>query len=150
MQGLWPNMPEYILHWKKCKKSPNTPRPTVKIPPPATRNNKKPPPKKGERRALPQKQEPSVQEGKKCEKGGRKPPLFASSDRRERIAPPQRRSGKTPSFRRAFFLTGPVSRVLSWTTIYLGPVSPPGSSHLSGTGGPPLCPCAVLLRVGFT
>ena len=29
-----------------------------------------------------------VKRGKKCEKGGCKAPLFASSDRRERIAPP--------------------------------------------------------------
>ena len=30
-----------------------------------------------------------------------------------------------------------VSRVLSWTTIFLGRASPRGSSRLSGPGGPP-------------
>ena len=34
------------------------------------------------------------------------------------------------------YMSRPVSRVLSRTTIYLGPLLPMGSSHLLGTAGP--------------
>ena len=51
-------------------------------------------------------------------------------------------------------VTGPVSRVLSWTTIYLGCGSPHSSSHLGENDGPPPGrspnPAVVLLQVGFT
>ena len=44
----------------------------------------------------------------------------------------------------------PVSRVLSWTVIPLGPPSPAGSSNLPGSdAGRAMLPYSVLLRVGF-
>ena len=43
-----------------------------------------------------------------------------------------------------------VSRVLSWTTIYLALPLPAGSSHLLRTTGPVVCPPTVLLRIEFT
>ncbi len=42
----------------------------------------------------------------------------------------------------------PISRILSWTAIYLGPTLLPASRGLHVTGGPP-CPCSTLLRMGF-
>jgi hypothetical protein len=47
------------------------------------------------------------------------------------------------------FLSMPVSRVLSWTTICLDRLLPAGSSHLPGTCGPQSRPSAVLLQAGF-
>ena len=49
-----------------------------------------------------------------------------------------------------FYASGSVSRVLSWTTIYLALPLPAGSSHLPRTTGPVLCPPTVLLRIEFT
>jgi len=43
----------------------------------------------------------------------------------------------------------PISRVLSRTVIYLGPLSPTGSSHLLGTADLHY-PTTVLLQTGFT
>ena len=44
----------------------------------------------------------------------------------------------------------PVSRVLSWTVIPLGQLSPTGSSNLPGSdAGHAMLPYSVLLRVGF-
>ena len=47
-------------------------------------------------------------------------------------------------------MSGPVSRVLSRTTICLDLPLPTGSSHLPGTAGPAVCPSTVLLRIEFT
>ena len=46
--------------------------------------------------------------------------------------------------------SGPVSRVLLSTAIYLDAPLPVRSSHLHGTAGPAICPSAVLLRIEFT
>ena len=58
----------------------------------------------------------------------------------------QKRTRKRPFLH----MSRPVSRVLSRTTIYLGPLLPMGSSHLPGTAGPACCPSTVLLRIEFT
>ena len=47
-------------------------------------------------------------------------------------------------------LSKPVSRVLSWTIIYLGHAFLHRSSHLFGDGRAAFAPIAVLLQVGFT
>ena len=52
--------------------------------------------------------------------------------------------------RGVFYASGSVSRVLSWTTIYLALPLPAGSSHLLRTTGPVICPPTVLLRIEFT
>ena len=49
-----------------------------------------------------------------------------------------------------FCVSGPVSRVLLKTTIYLDLPLPAGSSHLLRTAGPAMCPPTVLLRIEFT
>ena len=49
-----------------------------------------------------------------------------------------------------FYVSGPVSRVLLKTTIYLDLPLPAGSSHLLRTAGPAMCPPTVLLRIEFT
>ena len=54
------------------------------------------------------------------------------------------------AMRRRCGATGSISRVLSWTAIYLDPPLPTGSSHLLGTAGPAHVPCTVLLRIEFT
>ena len=46
--------------------------------------------------------------------------------------------------------SGPVSRVLSSTAIYLGAPLPVRSSHLPGETGPVVFPSTVLLRIEFT
>ncbi len=47
-------------------------------------------------------------------------------------------------------MSGPVSRILSWTAIYLDLPLPVSSSHLLGTAGQTKCPSTVLLRIEFT
>ena len=49
-----------------------------------------------------------------------------------------------------FFMSGPVSRILSWTAINLDLPLPAGSSHLLRTAGPALSSPTVLLRIEFT
>ena len=49
-----------------------------------------------------------------------------------------------------FYMSQPVSRVLSRTTIYLGQRLPVGSSHLLRAAGPAMCSPTVLLRIEFT
>ena len=49
-----------------------------------------------------------------------------------------------------FCVSGPVSRVLLKTTIYLDLPLPAGSSHLLRTAGPAMRPPTVLLRIEFT
>ena len=47
-------------------------------------------------------------------------------------------------------MSKPVSRILSWTAIYLGPSLPMGSSHLLRAAGQACCSPTVLLRIEFT
>ena len=49
-----------------------------------------------------------------------------------------------------FYVSGPVSRVLLKTTIYLDLPLPAGSSHLLRTAGPAMRSPTVLLRIEFT
>ena len=60
------------------------------------------------------------------------------------------RRAHNAAMRRRCSATGSISRVLSWTAIYLDPPLPTGSSHLLGTAGPAHVPCTVLLRIEFT
>ena len=64
----------------------------------------------------------------------------------------QQKNEKQPTerIRWLFFMSGPVSRVLLKTTIYLDLPLPAGSSHLLRTAGPAICPPTVLLRIEFT
>jgi hypothetical protein len=62
---------------------------------------------------------------------------------------PDEELGKAPP-RRGLSVSGPVSRILSWATIYLGPALPRElNAAYPGLGGPRHRPCLALHRVGF-